>query len=82
MLQKNISLKTYNTFGIDAKASFFANFSSVDDLNTILKERENRKLFILGGGSNILFTKNFDGLVLKNEIQGFKIIQESENFIF
>ena len=79
MLQKNISLKTYNTFGIDAKASFFANFSSVDDLNTILKERENRKLFILGGGSNILFTKNFDGLVLKNEIQGFKIIQESEN---
>lgn len=79
MLQKNISLKTYNTFGINAKASFFANFSSVDDLITLLKERENRKLFILGGGSNILFTKNFDGLVLKNEIQGFKIIQESEN---
>jgi UDP-N-acetylmuramate dehydrogenase len=81
MLQKNISLKTYNTFGINAKASFFANFSSVDDLITLLKERENRKLFILGGGSNILFTKNFDGLVLKNEIQGFKIIQESENYV-
>lgn len=79
MLQKNISLKTYNTFGIKAKASFFANFSSVDDLITLLKERENQKLFILGGGSNVLFTKNFDGLVLKNEIQGFKIIQESEN---
>lgn len=81
MLQKNISLKTYNTFGINAKASFFANFSSVDDLIKLLKERENRKLFILGGGSNILFTKNFDGLVLKNEIQGFKIIQESENYV-
>ena len=69
-IHQNISLKPYNTFGIDANAKYFSIFSSVDELEELLssdtQQTTNDKL-ILGGGSNILFTKDFDGLVLKNE---------------
>lgn len=80
MMQNNISLKPYNTFGIDVIANRFSTFSSIDELKSVLTERkENEPLLILGGGSNVLLTKPFEGLVLKNEIQGFKIIEENEN---
>jgi UDP-N-acetylmuramate dehydrogenase len=81
MLQRNTFLKTHNTFGINAIASFFACFKSEEELLVLLKENKNHELFILGGGSNILFTKNFEGLVLKNEIEGFNIIQESDKSV-
>ena len=63
-VQQNFSLKKYNTFGIDAAAKYFSIFSSVDELENILsfiaKEQiSSNKQFILGGGSNILFTKNY-----------------------
>lgn len=83
-LQENISLKNYNTFGIDVQAKYFANFSSVADLQELQnwkQETGNRKL-ILGGGSNILFTKNFDGLVLKNELKGIELVRENDNFYY
>jgi UDP-N-acetylmuramate dehydrogenase len=81
---KNISLKNYNTFSIDAYAKFFAAFNSVEDLQNLFQSNEYKdepKLF-LGGGSNILFTKDFDGLVLKNEIGGISIIHEEENYVY
>lgn len=79
MILENISLKPYNTFGIDAKASFFGRFSSVDELNLLVKECPDQELLILGGGSNVLFVNDFfDGLVLLNEIKGFEIVEESE----
>jgi len=81
---KNISLKNYNTFGIDAYAKYFAVFNSVEDLQNLFQSNEYKyepKLF-LGGGSNILFTKNFDGLVLKNEIDGIKTIHEEEKYVY
>ena len=81
MLQRNTLLKTHNTFGINASASFFASFKSEEELLVLLKENKNHELFILGGGSNILFTKNFEGLVLKNEIKGFNILQESDKSV-
>ena len=81
MLQRNTLLNRHNTFGINASASFFACFSSEEELLVLLKENKNHELFILGGGSNILFTKNFEGLVLKNEIEGFKIVHESEKSV-
>ena len=81
MLQRNTLLKTHNTFGINASASFFARFKSEEELLVLLKENKNHELFILGGGSNILFTKNFEGLVLKNEIEGFNTIQESDKSV-
>jgi len=77
MIQTNINLKEYNTFGISVKAEMFAVFSSIEELKQILSFRNNKKLLVLGGGSNLLLTKDFDGLVIKNEIKRFEVIEET-----
>ena len=78
------SLKSYNTFGVDVRAEKFAKFRSAQELRSILENPEfrNTPLFILGGGSNILFTNDFNGLVLKNEVMGIEKIDEDENFYY
>jgi UDP-N-acetylmuramate dehydrogenase len=87
-VQKNILIKQYNSFGISAYANLFAKFNSINELSELLEfnklQTPNYKpqTLILGGGSNILFTKNFPGLVLKNEIKGIKIIKEDEHHIY
>jgi UDP-N-acetylmuramate dehydrogenase len=81
-IQENFSLKPYNTFGIDAKARRFATFRSVSELNEALNLKLETRNFILGGGSNILFTKDFDGLVLKNEIRGIEKIKEDNDHVY
>ena len=78
MISENQSLKPFNTFGIDVKASRFATFASVKALKQILNDNQ-LPLLILGGGSNLLLTKDFDGLVLRNEIKGIDIISENES---
>jgi UDP-N-acetylmuramate dehydrogenase len=78
---QNISLKPYNTFGLEAKAKYFVVFKSVEELKEILSKeiiKNERKLF-LGGGSNILLMRDFDGLVLKNEICGIENIFEDDS---
>ena len=82
-IQQNISLKPYNTFGIDVQAKHFASFHSIDELKELLnhKQTANHKL-ILGGGSNILFTKNYDGLILKNDIKGIELIKEDDHYVY
>lgn len=83
MFQENVSLKPYNTFGIDAIAKRFAAFASVDELNEVMEViNPNEKLFILGGGSNVLFTQNFDGVVLKNELHGIRLSREDEEHFY
>ncbi len=79
---QNYSLKHYNTFGIDVKAKYFATFNSEEELTNLLGSKiiQKEPLLILGGGSNILFTKDFDGLVLANEIKGIEIISENANY--
>ncbi|MDB5229649.1 MAG: UDP-N-acetylenolpyruvoylglucosamine reductase [Chitinophagaceae bacterium] len=82
---ENISLKPYNTFGIDAKAKRFASFSNIDELAELLADTQAGKKsdhFVLGGGSNILFTKDFDGTVLKNELKGIELVHEDEHYLF
>lgn len=74
-ITENISLKPYNTFGIDVKAKAFASFTSSDELQEGL-DRAESPVLILGGGSNILFTRDFDGLVLKNELKGIERVKE------
>lgn len=84
MIQENIALKPYNTFGIQAQAKYFASFESVDGLQELLNyklQSENSKL-ILGGGSNLLFTKDFEGLVLKNEIRGIEAVAQDEEYVY
>jgi UDP-N-acetylmuramate dehydrogenase len=81
MLEHNVSLRPYHTFGIEVKARLFARFQSVDELRALLAlpEVQQAEQLILGGGSNLLFTKDFDGVVLKNEIRGLEIISQDED---
>jgi len=81
-VQQNYSLKKYNTFGVEASAKYFGAFTTIDDLQLLLKEYSEQSTLVLGGGSNLLFTKNYDGLVLKNEIRGINTVHEDEDHIY
>jgi UDP-N-acetylmuramate dehydrogenase len=78
----NFSLKQLNTFGIDADAKKFSAFNSPDELQDLVDASGKSRIMILGGGSNILLTKNFDGYVLKNEISGIDIVKEDEHHAY
>ncbi|MFK7832285.1 MAG: UDP-N-acetylmuramate dehydrogenase [Winogradskyella sp.] len=77
----NVSLKSFNTFGIDAKAASFCNITSVETLQNVLKTRPSRPLFILGGGSNMLLTKDIEALVLHINLKGIDIVSETEHTV-
>ena len=81
MIEKNIPLQAFNTFGFNETAEEFARFNSTEELTELLQHNKNKPLFILGGGSNILLTKKVEGLVLKNDIKGIKIIEENDDFV-
>lgn len=81
-IQQNISLKPFNTFGIDVKARSFASFSSADELAWLIEQAAPSSVLILGGGSNMLFTADVDGLVLKNEIKGMEMVYEDNEFVY
>lgn len=83
MIQQNISLKPFNTFGVEASAKYYAEFNGRNQLYELVfnKELRKEKVLILGGGSNILLTKDFDGLVLRNTIPGFHIVDENDNHV-
>ena len=81
-IQTNFSLKNYNTFGIEAKAKQFVAVHSVAELRTILEEHKFEKKFILGGGSNMLLTKDIEALVIHIDLKGKKIIQEDDDFVW
>ncbi len=83
-IQDNISLKPYNTFGIEAYARYFSAFNSIDQLNEIIdfSISESVSGLVMGGGSNMLFVNNVDGLVLKNEIEGIEILDENDEHVY
>ena len=82
-IQQNVSLKPYNTFGMDVTAQYFAAFATVNELEELLSNNAHQlPTLILGGGSNILFTKNFDGLVLKNNSKGITLVNENADFYY
>jgi UDP-N-acetylmuramate dehydrogenase len=78
----NTSLRAYNTFDINATAKEFSVFRSVDELDELIRQPRKKHFMILGGGSNILFTKDYNGYVLKNEIEGIEIVREDENHVY
>ncbi|TWO34303.1 UDP-N-acetylmuramate dehydrogenase [Seonamhaeicola sediminis] len=80
-IDQNISLKPYNTFGIDVNAKFFVSVSSIDDLKYVLTLQDFPNKLILGGGSNILLTKDFDGLVVHINLKGITIISETSQHV-
>lgn len=82
-IQENKNLKALNTFGIAATARYFCCVSSVDDWRELQQHAiyKTQKLLILGGGSNVLFCKNFDGLVVQCNLKGIRTVRESEETI-
>jgi len=81
-IHKTFPLKGYNTFSIDAKAKFFNSFSFIEELEEKLMMYSEYSTLILGGGSNILFTKDYDGAVLKNEIKGIELQHEDAEHVY
>lgn len=78
--QQNISLKPYNTFGIDVSAQKFVEVNNNSQLKLIL-QNNTLPLLILGGGSNLLLTKDFKGVVIKNNIKGIDLIDEDDDSV-
>lgn len=77
MVQENVSLKEYNTFGIDVNARYFASVSSVQQLKELLSRTEYPDPFIIGGGSNMLLTQDVQRLVIHLDIKGMTVINDS-----
>jgi UDP-N-acetylmuramate dehydrogenase len=80
-IRDNISLKPYNTFGIDVKAKHFVSINNIEDLKDILNLSEYPEKLIIGGGSNILLTQDFKGLVVHINIKGINIVSEDEDSV-
>lgn len=78
-MEQNISLRPFNTFGIDVQATRFATVNSIKQLRAIL--RKEQPSLILGGGSNLLLTKKIDGLVIKNDFRGIKLLEETADTV-
>lgn len=82
MFQENVSLQSFNTFGLAAKAAHFCAFQSIEELRKALAEKAQMPLLVLGGGSNMLLTQDFQGLVLKNELKGIEVVKETADHYF
>ena len=78
---ENISLKPYNTFGVDVKAKHFVSVNSIEELKFVLKLKEYPEKFILGGGSNMLLTKDIEALVIHLVIKNIEIVSKTENTV-
>ena len=78
-IEENKNLQPYNTFGIEAVASYFCEVHTIEELQALFKDDRFRKmpLLILGGGSNVLFTQNPEGLVVLNKITGTEVLEEN-----
>lgn len=79
------SLKAYNSFGFDVKARFFAAFQSHEMMQELLEQYQHlpyMPMHILGGGSNILLTRDVDGLVLRNELKGIELVREDADHYY
>ncbi len=83
VVQENVSLLPFNTFKFEATARYFCVIRSGLDMQELIRSEifKTNKVLILGGGSNILLTRDFDGLVIKNEIKGKEIVSENEDTI-
>lgn len=80
-IKENYSLKTYNTFGIDAKADFFVEINNLLQLQKALQLKNYSEKFVLSGGSNMLITKNLHALVMHINLKGITIFSENQNTV-
>jgi UDP-N-acetylmuramate dehydrogenase len=82
-LRENYSLKKHNSFGIDARARYFADIGDESDLGHFVRNNPVPELavMILGAGSNVLFISDYDGLIIHPNIKGIEVIKETDDFI-
>ena len=80
-IQNDISLKSYNTFGLDVCARQFVSITSESELQRLFEDHPHDKRLILGGGSNMLLTRDFDGLVIHINIKGIDIVERSDDHV-
>jgi len=84
LIQSDYNLKANNTFGIEVQAKKYTEITDEDDFKSLIEDgvllKDER--LILGGGSNVLFTKNFDGIVIKNNIKGIELLGENDDHVF
>lgn len=83
-IQNNYNLSELNTLGLSVSAKFFVEIESENEFKELLllEEFKNNKRIFLGGGSNVLFTKDFDGIVILNKIKGIEILKENSTEVF
>jgi UDP-N-acetylmuramate dehydrogenase len=81
-MQQDFNLKTLNTFGIEAYAKWYTEINTIEELKNVIADKlfQSSEKLILGGGSNILFTRDFDGIVVKNCLKGIRIVNETAEF--
>src|SRR5690625_4664064 len=83
-LQHDVELQPFNTLGISARASLFVSIRSVEQLRRVLQTEaaEINEIVVLGGGSNILFAGDYEGLILHMAIKGKKVIRETGKHVW
>lgn len=82
IIKENISLLPYNTFRMDVKAKIFAEYGSVDELRELLQRYKGERLLHIGQGSNLLFTKDFDGVVLHSSMRRARCLNEDNEHVW
>lgn len=80
-IQEHISLKPYNSFGLEAKARFFVEVTGLVQLQKVLELEAYPKKFILGGGSNMLLTKDINALVIHIAMKGIQVVEQDERYV-
>lgn len=82
-IQEFVELNTFSTFMVQATARYFTTVTSVEDITSLLHHEvwKDNKRYLLGEGSNTLFVGNYEGLVIRNHIQGLEVISENENTV-
>lgn len=83
-IRENTPLRPYNTFGMNVSARWFTSVQTTEELRELFSDEKTHSSahFILGGGSNILFTKDVDALVIRNEIRGIELVKEDADFFY
>lgn len=83
-VKENIDLAAMTTFGVKAGARWFCEVGSEDELKAVLGDRrfDGMSRFILGGGSNVLFTRDYDGLVIRMMNRGVRLADENDEYAF
>ncbi|KJD33547.1 UDP-N-acetylenolpyruvoylglucosamine reductase [Tamlana nanhaiensis] len=81
-IKNNISLKPFNTFGINAMAKHFVSVNTVNELQDVLALKAYKNRLVLGGGSNMLLTQDFNGLVIHINLKGIEIVSQTDDFVY